>query len=89
MYLTQGTEESLVVQADSNLLEFIKTEVSGGTLRVFTEKNIHSAASRKVKVTFKNLEALTASSGSDVLSNSLLELEDLKVSASSGADVDV
>jgi hypothetical protein len=89
LYLTQGTEESLVVQADSNLLEFIKTEVSGGTLRVFTEKNIHSAASRKVKLTFKNLEALTANSGSDVLSNSLLELEDLKVSASSGADVDV
>ncbi len=89
LFLTQGDAESLTVQADENLLEIINTEVVGGTLRIYTEKSIRSAASRKVKVTFKNIDALTASSGSDVLSNSILELEDLKVRASSGADVDL
>ncbi len=89
LFLTQGDAESLTVQADENLLELIKTEVVGGTLRIYTEKSIRSAASRKVKVNLKNIDTLTASSGSDVLSNSLLELEDLKVQASSGADIDL
>ncbi len=89
LFLSQGDTEGLTVQADENLLKLIKTEVIGGTLRIFTEKSIRSAASRKVKLSFINLEALTASSGSDVLSNTLLALDDLKVNASSGADINL
>ena len=33
LFLTQGTEESISIQADENLLEVIKTEVNGGILR--------------------------------------------------------
>ena len=89
LFLTQGTEESISIQADENLLEVIKTEVNGGILRIFAEENIRNAASRKVMVTFKNLDALTASSGSDALSNTQISVQDIRIKSSSGADIDL
>jgi hypothetical protein len=37
--LTQGTEESLTIEADDNLMAFLKTEVSGGSLRISAERD--------------------------------------------------
>ena len=37
--LTQGTEESFVVEADDNLMEYIKTEVEGDRLEITAEKD--------------------------------------------------
>jgi len=73
LFLTQGTEESISIQADENLLEVIKTEVNGGILRIFAEENIRNAAS----------------SGSDALSNTQISVQDIRIKSSSGADIDL
>lgn len=37
--LIQGSEESLLIEADDNLMAYIKTEVRGGSLRISAEKD--------------------------------------------------
>ena len=39
LLITQGTEESLTIETDDNLMPFLETEVSGGELRISAEKD--------------------------------------------------
>ena len=87
LYIKQGSKTSLSVEADENLHDIIITEVVGGKLKIYTEKNIWRAKAKKVYLTVTSLEELTATSGSDVISESILKVNDLEVSTSSGADL--
>jgi len=50
IFLTQGNEESLVIEADENIMEYIITEVRGGTLRIYIDehRNIRNVKTMKV-----------------------------------------
>ena len=87
VYLTQGDENKIVVEADENLHEHITTNIEGGKLHVKSEKNIRSAASRKVHVTYIALEGIEASSGADVKTTNQLKSENLYLKSSSGSDL--
>lgn len=87
LYLSQGTKNKVTIEADENLHDIIITEVNDGVLKIYSEKNIWQAKARKVYVTVKNLEGLTATSGSDVYTEDVLKVETIKVSATSGADI--
>lgn len=86
LYITQGNNVSLTVEADENLHDIIKTEVRDGQLRIYSEKNIWKAKARKVHLTVRTLNELKATSGSDVRSENAIKTDDFKVSVSSGAD---
>jgi len=87
LYLSQGTKNKVTLEADENLHDIIITEVNDGVLKIYSEKNIWQAKARKVYVTVKNLEGLTATSGSDVYTEDVLKVETIKISATSGADI--
>ena len=87
LYLSQGTKNKVTLEADENLHDIIITEVNDGVLKIYSEKSIWQAKARKVFVTVKNLEGLTATSGSDVYTEDVLKVETIKVSATSGADI--
>lgn len=87
LYLSQGIKNKVTLEADENLHDIIITEVNDGVLKIYSEKNIWQAKARKVYVTVKNLEGLTATSGSDVYTEDVLKVETIKVSATSGADI--
>lgn len=87
VFLTQGTENKIVVEADENLHEHITTNIEGGKLHVKSEKNIRSAAAKKVYVTYISLEGIEASSGADVKTTNQLKTENLYLKSSSGADL--
>ncbi len=89
VYLTEGDENLVVVEADENLMEVIETYVEGNTLKISTTKSIGKSKSRKVHVTFKSLDKIEASSGADVTSNSIIRSETLSLDSSSGADLEV
>eukprot|EP01156_Anaeramoeba_ignava_P017920 Anaeramoba_ignava/a90329_2.p1 GENE.a90329_2~~a90329_2.p1 ORF type:complete len:277 (+),score=32.50 a90329_2:49-879(+) len=86
LYLTQGEEESLVLEMDENLLDLIKTEVENGTLKIYSKSMIWKAKSRKVYVAFKELNALNASGGSDVYGQTPIESIDFYGNLSGGSD---
>ena len=75
------------VEAESNLQEFIKTEVSGRRLEIgYTDDaNFKSTEPIKVYVTLPKLEYLKASSSSTVTGTSDFHGDDLEVEVSSSA----
>ncbi|WP_298780958.1 head GIN domain-containing protein [uncultured Polaribacter sp.] len=87
LYISQGSRNEIIVEADENLQDIIMTEVKNGVLKIYSEKNIWKAKARKIYVTISNLEAITATSGSDVYTKETLKVNDIKVSATSGADI--
>jgi len=89
LYVSQGSKNQITVEADENLQDIIVTEVNDGILKIYSEKNIWRAKARKIYVTIKNLEAITATSGSDVYTNETLKVNNLKISATSGADIHI
>ncbi|HBL75948.1 MAG: hypothetical protein A2W90_11065 [Bacteroidetes bacterium GWF2_42_66] len=91
LYLTQGNAEKITVEADEDIIDNLKTEVRDGVLRIYMEKSFSWRwnVERKVYVTFRELDMLTADSGSDVESQGLLQVKNLKIDASSGSDIEL
>lgn len=88
VYITQGSKHSITVEADENLHEIIITEVEGNTLKIYTERNIWRAKSRKVHITVtEDIEGIKATSGSDVYSEGIIRAKNIELSTSSGADM--
>lgn len=89
VFLTKGTENKIVVEADENLMEFIETEIKNGKLHVTSRENIGRSKSKKVHVTYVQLSKVASSSGADVIVNSVLENDYITLDASSGSDLEV
>lgn len=91
VYLTEGSENKVVVEADENLLDLIETEVENGKLRIRSANNtnIGRAKAKKVHVTYVKLTSIEASSGSDMIGNSVIKSETLSLDTSSGADMEL
>ena len=85
--LTQDSFEKVVVEADENIQKILKTEVTGGKLKIYLEEGVNYAKKMKVFVTLKQLKALEASAGSEVKSENQIKSESLKIHSSSGSDV--
>jgi hypothetical protein len=87
VYLTQGEENKIVVEADENLLQYIETDVENGKLHITTSENIGRSEAKKVHVTYKELNTIEASSGADVVGKSVVKSKNLSLKSSSGADL--
>lgn len=89
VFLTQGSENEIVVEADENLLPYIETTVEDGKLHITTSENIGRAKAKKVYVTFIALNNIEASSGAEVTGNSVIKSENLSLRSSSGGELKV
>ncbi len=87
LILTQDNLEKVVVEVDENILEILKTEVEGGKLKIYLEEGVSHTKTMKVYVTVKQLNSITASSGSEVKTVNKINAENLTVSSSSGSEV--
>ncbi|PLX20196.1 MAG: hypothetical protein C0599_09545 [Salinivirgaceae bacterium] len=89
LYLTQGNEEKLVLEVDENLLKYIKTEVKGNTLKIYSDKNIKKPESLKAYLTFKSLDRIKGSSGADIYAEDGIEADEMDIDMSSGSDMKI
>jgi hypothetical protein len=87
VYLKQGDQMSLTVEADENLHEYIITEVNSGVLNVYTDANIRDAEMKRVYVTMKDINLISTSSAADVIGETAVRTDNLKLSASSAGDI--
>jgi len=87
VYLKQGNNESVRVEADENLHEYILTEVRNGVLNVYSEYNIRSAERKRVYVTMKDINSVRTTSAGDVIGESPIKSDKLELSASSAGDI--
>jgi hypothetical protein len=94
LYLTQGNEEAVAVSASKEEYRAkIRTEVEDGVLNIYIEREnwgfSWSWGSQKLKayVSFKALEELNASGGSDVFFESVIAVNKLDIHLSGGSDL--
>jgi len=87
VYLKQGSDETISVEADENLHEYILTEIRDGVLHVFTEVNIRQAEMKRVYVTMKDIRSLRTSSAGDIIGETPVKSDDLELSATSAGDI--
>ena len=87
VYLKQGNNEAVSVEADENLHEYIITEVRNGVLNVYSEYNIRDAEKKRVYVTMKEVNSIKTTSAGDVYGESPINCNRLELSASSAGDI--
>jgi hypothetical protein len=87
VYLKQGNNEAVSVEADENLHEYIITEVRGGILDVYSEYNIRDAERKRVYVTIKEVNSVRTTSAGDVFGETPIKSESLELSASSAGNI--
>jgi hypothetical protein len=91
LIVTQGDHYALTVETDDNLMEYVKTEVQGRTLKLsFTEearnKNLQPTRGFVFRVTLPDLEDLVVAGSADI-SAERLESERLAIIISGSGDV--
>ncbi|MBX2816546.1 MAG: DUF2807 domain-containing protein [Saprospiraceae bacterium] len=96
LQMTQGNGHEVRVEAREKDMDNIVTEVSGGTLRIRMKKNTRSnwnwgknTGQIVVYATFRDLEALKASGGSDVIAKGTIEGDFLEIESSGGSDIEL
>ncbi len=89
LYLTQGNAVSLEVEADQNIHEYIITEVKNGVLKIYVDGSIRSVKEMNVYLTFREIDAITASGGSDVEASGTINQERLSIDCSGGSDLNM
>ncbi len=93
LYLSQGTEESVAVSASKDeYMDRLKTEVEDGVLKIYYDRgslnNLVISNNKRLKayVSFKTLDKLTATSGSDVIVKGIIKEDVMSLYISSGAN---
>ena len=89
VFLKQGDKESITVEADENLHEYIMTEVRDGVLHVYTDANIREAEMKRVYVTMREIRSLKTSSAGNIIGETPLKGDDIEIGASSAGDIKV
>ncbi len=89
VYLKQGNNESVTVEADENLHEYILTEVRNGVLNVYSEHNIRDAERKRVYVTMKEVNSVRTTSAGDIVGETPITTDKLELSASSAGDIEL
>ncbi|MDL2208561.1 DUF2807 domain-containing protein [Parabacteroides sp. OttesenSCG-928-O15] len=94
LYITEGNSSDITVETNyPEHISRILTEVKGRELKIsFDNKILNKRPNNmrmKVSVSASNLTAIKASSGADVYSTTPLLADDIKISASSGADIKI
>ena len=64
--LKQDSSKNISITADDNLLQYVKTKVEDGTLRVFTHKNLCNAGQMTITIGVRNLEEIKASGATEL-----------------------
>jgi hypothetical protein len=85
--LKQGEKESVMVEADENLHEYILTEVKNNVLNVYSEVNIRDADKTRICVTMKDITSIKATSAGDIKGETPVKTDRLLISASSAGDI--
>jgi hypothetical protein len=88
VYVSQGADYAISVEADENIIDLIGTDISDGKLKVHAIENI-GRATKKVYVTLPEVTALYASSGADLVTQGEVRADKISLDASSGSDLKV
>ncbi|MCM4163365.1 MULTISPECIES: head GIN domain-containing protein [unclassified Arenibacter] len=88
VYVAQGDDFEIVVEADENILALIGTEIKNGTLRIHAIENI-GRATKNVHVTLPVITALETSSGAALSTINAIAVQNIELNSSSGSNLQI
>ncbi len=88
VYVSQGSDYEITIEADENIIDLIGTDIRDGKLKVHAIENI-GRATKKIYVTLPEVTALYSSSGADLVSQGSIQTDKISLDASSGSDLNV
>ena len=86
--VTAGKEYGVVVEADDNLLQYVKTEVSGGVLKISSTERLKSTTPMRIRVSAPEIESIDAS-GACKISVADVKSSELRVDTSGASKVNL
>ncbi|MDT8393686.1 MAG: head GIN domain-containing protein [Bacteroidales bacterium] len=88
VYLSQGSKETLTIEADKNLMEFIKTRVKGDRLEIYTDgRKINKFTKMNIYLTFKELEMMDFSGATKIIGEGMMQFGDLSLNVSGASEI--
>ena len=87
LYLSQGNDVDLKVEADENLIELLISEVDNGVLKLYFKENIQRATAKNVYLTTASISKINCSSGASVVSETPFTINSLELDSSSGSAI--
>jgi len=88
VFVTQGNQFSIDVEADENIIDLIGTDIRDGRLKIHAIENI-GRATKNVYVTLPEVASLSTSSGADLIAQNTIKTRKIELDASSGSDLEV
>ncbi|MFB9052254.1 head GIN domain-containing protein [Formosa undariae] len=89
--LIKGTEGKITVEGESNLIQYIITEVHGNTLTVKTEDGVSLSPSNNrdiiITIPFEAVSKVSLTGSGDLISKDVIKTENLNVSITGSGDV--
>lgn len=89
--LVKGTEGNITIEGESNLLQYITTEVKNNTLIVKTENDISLQTSRnktiKITIPFENISSVALAGSGDLWNEDLITSSDFKAALAGSGDL--
>ena len=87
--LSQGDNEKVIVEANENLMDNIKTEVKGGKLIVSLKGCLKNRKTIKIYITFKNIHSLYVSGAVEISSEGRLNFDMLEMDFSGASEIEM
>lgn len=85
----QSDIKSIIVETDENLQKNIITKVTNGVLIIESDESYSSDETPVVKIKMPVIKGLSSNSGSDISNYGTLITENIKVSSSSGSEINI
>ena len=90
VFLAQGDQEKIVIEADADEMKDIKTEVAGNTLKIYMDSQWSSRYHEiTIWLTFKNLEKIDFSGAVEVESQGMLNFSELDMDISGASEINL
>lgn len=88
VYVTQGDDYAIEVEADENIIDLIGTDIKNGKLKIHAIENI-GRATKRIHVSLPSVTSLRASSGADLVTQNVIRANNISLDASSGAGMKI
>ena len=87
--LIAGKEGSLEIIAESNLQEYITTEVKGGKLHISTKKDVNLQPTKDIKIVvpFESLDGVSLTGSGDIYNKDVIKSRDFGLSVTGSGDI--
>jgi hypothetical protein len=87
--IKQDSSLSLTVMGDDNIMKYVRTQVNGNKLRIYTRKNLCESGPIIVNIGIKNLEAIEASGAVELTSEGRINTQNLSLNFSGVSKIDM